>query len=156
MEEGFRSLPPLRGRFRPVPLRGGGLLLDDSYNANPASVEVALRNLMALRRGRRALVVLADMLELGEASGVSHFRIGHMLAGTEVALLFTFGEEAASIARGAKEGGMDPARILHVGDRATLRDAVTSALRAGDVILIKGSRGMQLEEIAEAVEKEWA
>ena len=156
LEEGFRSLPPLPGRFRPVPLREGGLLLDDSYNANPASVEVALRNLMALRRGRRALVVLADMLELGEVSEVSHFRIGHMLAGTEVALLFTFGKEAAQVARGAKEGGMDPARILHAEGRETLRDAVTGALQAGDVILIKGSRGMRLEEIAEAVEKEWA
>jgi len=156
MEEGFSALPLLRGRFRPVPLRGGGLLLDDSYNANPASVEAALRNLAALRRGRRAIVVLADMLELGEASGVSHFRIGRMVAGVEEALLFTFGEEAAQIARGAKEGGMDPARILHAEGREALRDAVTGALRAGDVILVKGSRGMRLEEIAGAVEKEWA
>jgi UDP-N-acetylmuramoyl-tripeptide--D-alanyl-D-alanine ligase len=156
MEEGFCSLPPLPGRFRPVPLREGGLLLDDSYNANPASVEAALRNLMALRRGRRALVVLADMLELGEVSNASHSRIGHVLAGTETALLFTFGKEAAQVARGAREGGMDAARILHAEDRDTLRDAVTGALRAGDVVLVKGSRGMRLEEIVEAVEKEWA
>jgi len=156
MEEGFRSLPPLRGRFRPVPLRGGGLLLDDSYNANPASVEAALQNLAALRRGRRCVVVLADMLELGEASGTAHFRTGHLLAGVEPDLLFTCGTEAASIARGAGAGGMDPGRIVHVGDRDALRLAVTGALREGDVILIKGSRGMRLEEIAEAVEKEWA
>jgi len=156
MEEGFRFLPPLGGRFRSIPLRGGGLLLDDTYNANPASVEVALRNLAALRRGRRAVVVLADMLELGEASGTSHLRIGRMLANMELALLFTHGKEAAQISRGAQEGGMDPATIVHVTDREMLRDALTGALREGDVILVKGSRGMRLEEIAGAVEKEWA
>ena len=156
MEEGFRSVAPGRGRFRPVPLRGGGLLLDDTYNANPASVEAALRNLMALRRGRRCIVVLADMLELGEASGSSHFRIGHMLGGINPDLLFTHGTEAAAIADGAREGGLDLGRITHVGERDGLRRAVTAALREGDVILVKGSRGMRLEEIAEAVEKEWA
>ena len=156
MEEGFRSVAPGRGRFRPVPLRGGGLLLDDTYNANPASVEAALRNLMALRRGRRCIVVLADMLELGEASGSSHFRIGHMLGGIKPDLLFTHGTEAAAIAGGAREGGLDPGRIMHVGERDALRGAVTAALREGDVILVKGSRGMRLEEIAEVVEKEWA
>ncbi|MGB3399451.1 MAG: UDP-N-acetylmuramoyl-tripeptide--D-alanyl-D-alanine ligase, partial [Candidatus Deferrimicrobiaceae bacterium] len=156
MEEGFRSLAPLPGRFRPIPLRGGGLLLDDTYNANPASVEAALRSLSALRRGRRSIVILADMLELGEASGVSHFRIGHMVAGMEPDLLFTCGEEASSIALGAQEGGMDPGRVMHVADREALRDAVTGALREGDIILIKGSRGMQLDKIAEVVEKEWA
>jgi UDP-N-acetylmuramoyl-tripeptide--D-alanyl-D-alanine ligase len=156
MEEGFRSVAPARGRFRPVPLRGGGLLLDDTYNANPASVEAALRSLMALRRGRRIVVVLADMLELGEASGASHFRIGHLLAGMRPDLLFTHGNEAASIASGAREGGMDPGRIQHAEDRSALRGAVAGALREGDIILVKGSRGMRLEEIAEAVEKEWA
>ncbi len=156
MEEGFRSLAPLPGRFRPVPLRGGGLLLDDTYNANPASVEAALKGMRALRRGRRCVVVLADMLELGEASGVSHFRIGNMVAGTGPEFLVTFGNEATSIAQGAREGGMDPGRIVHAGDRDALRDAVTGALREGDVVLIKGSRGMQLDEIAAVVEKEWA
>jgi UDP-N-acetylmuramoyl-tripeptide--D-alanyl-D-alanine ligase len=156
MEEGFRSVVLGRGRFRPVPLRGGGLLLDDTYNANPASVEAALRNLTALRRGRRCIVVLADMLELGEASGASHFRIGHMLGGIKPDFLFTHGTEAAAIAGGAREGGLPPGRITHVGERDALLRAVTAVLREGDVILVKGSRGMRLEEIAEAVEREWA
>ncbi len=156
MEEGFSSAGPERGRVRPVPLRGGGLLLDDTYNANPASVEAAMRTMMALRRGRRCVVALADMLELGEASAVSHFRIGRLVAGMDPALLFTHGKEAAAIARGALEGGMDPGRITHVGDREAFVRTVADALRAGDVILVKGSRGMRLEEIASAVEKEWA
>jgi UDP-N-acetylmuramoyl-tripeptide--D-alanyl-D-alanine ligase len=156
MEEGFGFMAPIPGRGRSVPLRGGGFLLDDTYNANPASVEAALRTLMALRRGRRCVLVLADMLELGEASRVSHFRIGHLLAGMGPDLLFTQGTEAESIVLGAREGGMDPARIAHVGDREALCEAVSGALREGDVILIKGSRGMRLDEVAAAVEKEWA
>ena len=156
MEEGFRSSVPLPGRFRPIPLRGGGLLLDDTYNANPASVEAALRSLSTLRRGRRTIVVLADMLELGKSSGVSHFRIGHLVAATGPDLLFAFGKEASSIALGAREGGMDPGRVAHFEDREALRGALTGALRAGDIILVKGSRGMQLDKITEVVEKEWA
>ena len=156
MEEGFASFGAVRGRFRPVPLRGGGLLLDDTYNANPASMEAAIRNLKALRRGRRAVAVLADMLELGDAAAASHFRIGHMLAGSGADRLVTHGEHAASIARGAVEGGMDAASVTHAGDRARLSDLVREALRPGDVVLVKGSRGMRLEEIADAIEKEWA
>ena len=99
---------------------------------------------------------MADMLELGEASAVSHFRIGNLIAGMEPALLFTHGNEAAEIARGAREGGMDAGRIAHFGDREALQEAVAGALRKGDVVLVKGSRGMRLEVVAEAVEKEWA
>lgn len=155
MEEGFRTVSAGAGRFRSVPLRGGGLLLDDAYNANPASVEAALRTLAELRRGRRAVVVLADMLELGPAAAASHRRIGHLVAETSPDLLVTHGEQARSIARGALLGGMDKKSVVHVEDRAAFRDTVAGALRAGDVVLVKGSRGMRLEEIAADVEKEW-
>ncbi len=152
---GFSSFSSVPGRFHSIPLRGGGLLLDDSYNANPASMEVAIRNLRMLRGGRRSVAVVGDMLELGEVSGSSHFRIGHMLAGAGVSLLFTFGEEAAQIARGAIEGGMDPGKVEHSGDKRRLRAMVMDALREGDVILVKGSRGMRLEEVASEIEREW-
>ncbi|MBI5342921.1 MAG: UDP-N-acetylmuramoylalanyl-D-glutamate--2,6-diaminopimelate ligase, partial [Deltaproteobacteria bacterium] len=67
-----------------------------------------------------------------------------------------FGEEAAQIARGALEGGMDPEKVTHTGDRERLKEMVLDALREGDVILVKGSRGMRLETIAAEIEKEWA
>ena len=155
LAEGFSSFASAPGRFHSVPMRGGGLLLDDSYNANPASMEAAIRNLRILRGGRRSAAILGDMLELGEVSASSHFRIGHLLAGAGVDLLFTFGEEAAQIARGALEGGMDPERVAHTGDKGRLKTMVLDALRAGDVILVKGSRGMRLEEVAAEIEREW-
>lgn len=156
LEGGFASFASAPGRFHSVPLRGGGLLLDDCYNANPASMESALRNLRVLRGGRRSVAVLGDMLELGETSASSHFRIGHLLAGAGVSLLFAYGEEAARIAHGALEGGMDPARVAHTLDKDRLRTMVMDALRDGDIILVKGSRGMRLEDVAADIVKEWA
>src|SRR3990170_2723540 len=156
LAEGFSSFASVRGRFHPIPLRSGGLLLDDSYNANPASMEAAIRALRVLRGARRSVAVLGDMLELGEASAASHFRIGHLIAGSGLDLLFTYGEEAAQVARGALEGGMDREKVANTGDRERLKAMVLGALREGDVVLVKGSRGMRLEEMAIEIERKWA
>jgi UDP-N-acetylmuramoyl-tripeptide--D-alanyl-D-alanine ligase len=156
MEEGFAAFSSVPGRFHAEPLRGGGLLLDDSYNANPASTEAALRSLAALSRGRRTVVVFGDMLELGQASAASHFRIGHLAASLKIGRLFAFGTEAAYAARGACEGGMDPLAVDHSTDRETLREAVRGCLSEGDVVLVKGSRGMRLDTVAKDIREEWA
>ncbi|MBM2827660.1 MAG: UDP-N-acetylmuramoyl-tripeptide--D-alanyl-D-alanine ligase [Actinobacteria bacterium] len=156
LAEGFASFTPVRGRFHSVALRGGGVLLDDTYNSNPASMEAALRSLRILQGSRRSIAVLGDMLELGEASQGSHSRIGHLVAGSSVDLLFTFGEESARIARGALEGGMDPEKVAHTGDRERLEGMVMDAIREGDAILVKGSRGMRLEGLAAEIERKWA
>jgi len=148
LEEGFAGFSSVPGRFHAVPLRGGGLLLDDSYNANPASTEAALRSFAALSRGRRTVVVFGDMLELGESARASHFRIGHLMASLKVSRLFAFGKEAAQAALGAREGGMDPAAIHHTEDRGALREAVRGFVAEGDAVLVKGSRGMRLDEVA--------
>jgi UDP-N-acetylmuramoyl-tripeptide--D-alanyl-D-alanine ligase len=119
-------------------------------------MEAALRSLRILQGNRRSVAILGDMLELGEASPGSHSRIGHLAAGSSIDLLFTYGEEAARIARGALEGGMDPEKVAHTGDRERLKAMVVGALREGDIILVKGSRGMRLEGIAAEIEREWA
>ncbi len=155
MEEGFAAFSSVPGRFHVVALRGGGLLLDDSYNANPASTEAALRAQAALAGGRRTVVVFGDMLELGESSPASHFRIGHLMASLRVGRLFAFGKEAAHAARGAREGGMDSAAVGHATDREELRKTVRGLLREGDVVLVKGSRGMRLEEVSSDIREEW-
>jgi UDP-N-acetylmuramoyl-tripeptide--D-alanyl-D-alanine ligase len=155
LAERFSSVVSLPGRFHTVALRGGGVLVDDTYNANPASTEAALRSLRMLRAGRRTVAVLGDMLELGETSPASHFRIGHLAAGIGVDLLFAFGEESARTARGAVEGGMNPGSVVSTGDRKRFVSAVLSSLREGDAILVKGSRGMRLDEVAAEIEKEW-
>lgn len=156
LTDGFSSCRSAPGRFHAVPLRGGGLLVDDSYNANPASMESAIRNADALRRGRRSVFVLGDMLELGEVTAASHFRIGRLVARVGADLLFVLGDASRELARGAVDGGMDPSRVVLAADRAALRTAVLRALADGDVVLVKASRGMRLDEIADAVAKERA
>ncbi len=153
MADGLAELPGVPGRLRPVPLRGGGLLLDDTYNANPASMEAAIRSLQSLRRGRRAVAVLGDMRELGPVSPSAHYRIGRLLPAAGVDVLFTHGEQAAHIARGALEAGMDPEAVMHIGEKAVLVGEVLAAIREGDILLVKASRGMRLEEVSEAVER---
>ena len=95
----------------------------------------------------RDLVATAE--KLGEASPASHYRIGHLAAGSSVDLLFTFGEDAARIARGAVEGGMDPEAVMHTGDRERLRGMVGAALRDGDLVLVKASRGAELDLVVD-------
>jgi UDP-N-acetylmuramoyl-tripeptide--D-alanyl-D-alanine ligase len=156
LEEGLAGFSSVPGRFHARPLRGGGLLLDDSYNANPASTEAALRSLSALSRGRRTVVIFGDMLELGQSAPASHFRIGHLMAALKVSRLLAFGRGAAQAARGALDGGMDPAAVLHTDDKGRLREAVRELLSEGDVVLVKGSRGMRLDEVAADIAEAWA
>jgi UDP-N-acetylmuramoyl-tripeptide--D-alanyl-D-alanine ligase len=156
MEDGLSSFTSVPGRFHVEPIRGGGLLLDDSYNANPASVEAAIRALVSLAGERRTTVVFGDMLELGEFSAASHFRIGHLMASLKVGRLFTCGRDAELTARGAIEGGMDPQASSHFSDRRELSEAVRGFMEEGDVVLVKASRGMQLDETVKDIREEWA
>jgi UDP-N-acetylmuramoyl-tripeptide--D-alanyl-D-alanine ligase len=135
-------------RLAPQRLAGDVLLLDDSYNASPASSEAAL-DLLASLDGRR-VAVLGDMLELGEYEERGHREVGQRCAET-VALLITVGRRARWMAQAAVEAGLRPAAVHQVVDcpqaLALLRDILTP----GDVLLIKGSRGMAMEALVQAL-----
>jgi UDP-N-acetylmuramoyl-tripeptide--D-alanyl-D-alanine ligase len=124
-------------------IRAGGVtIVDDSYNASPASVVAALE-LLAGMPGRR-IAVLGEMLELGDEHVAGHERTG-AAAARVVDLLVVVGEGAAAIAGGARQAGLDESRIIEAGNRADARAAVESALRDGDVVLVKASRGIELD-----------
>jgi UDP-N-acetylmuramoyl-tripeptide--D-alanyl-D-alanine ligase len=127
---------------------GRRTLLNDAYNANPGSVGAALRTLVAVAGGRPAAAVLGDMLELGERSRAAHREIGRLAAGLGVDFLLLYGHEVQEIRSGALEGGTEPARVLVFGDRAALVRALRG-LPDDAVILVKGSRGMRMEEVVE-------
>ncbi|WP_340538696.1 UDP-N-acetylmuramoyl-tripeptide--D-alanyl-D-alanine ligase [Nocardioides sp. GXZ039] len=127
--------------------RGDGLLvLNDSYNANPASMVAALDALRALGRERsgRLVAVLGEMRELGEEHEAAHLEVGRAAAGVDVVLVV--GDEAAATATGAREAGV-PEVILTAG-----RDDASAWVRknasADDVVLVKASRAAALEQIA--------
>lgn len=125
------------------------LILNDAYNANPDSVAAALRTtaeLVQFQRARhpgaRAIAVLGDMLELGPFAQDSHEDTGRLAADLGLSEVIAVGEHAESIRAGAAESGT-PARTAQRSDvAASLR------LRPGDVVLVKGSRGIGLEEVA--------
>ncbi|MFQ5599855.1 MAG: UDP-N-acetylmuramoyl-tripeptide--D-alanyl-D-alanine ligase [Candidatus Krumholzibacteriia bacterium] len=126
-------------------------VLDDTYNANPDSMLHAL-GLLGSRRGRR-VAVLGDMLELGEASAALHAELGAHVLASGVQLLFVIGTHMQDAVRAASAAGLgDAAR--HFDAVETLVDALRAALRPGDAVLVKGSRGCRMERVVEALRAE--
>jgi UDP-N-acetylmuramoyl-tripeptide--D-alanyl-D-alanine ligase len=138
-------------RLRVERLPSGVLLVDDCYNANPASMKAALRTLRQLAGPGRALAALGDMLELGPAEDDLHRELGRDAAAAGLAALATFGPRARLAREAAIEAGMAPSDTLHTEDPTLLVAFVRERLRPGDVLLVKGSRGMKLERLVEAL-----
>ena len=128
-------------------------LIDDAYNASPPSVTAAL-DLLAGLPGRR-IAVLGEMLELGKGAVTGHREVGTAAAAT-VDLLVTVGPGASQIAVGAKAGGLDPSRVLEARDREAALDLLRVRLRDGDVVLVKASRGVELDLLVDALRTELA
>ncbi|HWE26028.1 MAG TPA: UDP-N-acetylmuramoyl-tripeptide--D-alanyl-D-alanine ligase [Myxococcales bacterium] len=137
-------------RMRPVRLPGGGMLIDDCYNANPQSTKAALLTLTHLVRGKgRAIAVLGDMLELGPTELDLHRDVGRFAAGAGLSLLVCFGSRARAIGEGATEAGIPADHINYTEDPAEAVEMVRRHARPQDVILVKGSRGMKMERISD-------
>jgi len=130
---------------------GGVTLVDDSYNASPRSVVAAL-DLLAGLPGRRG-AVLGEMLELGDASEDGHRTVGEAAART-VDWLLVVGRDAAPIAEGALDAGMDPAHITTAPDVEAVVATLPPRLRSGDVVLVKASRGIGLDRVVDGLREE--
>jgi UDP-N-acetylmuramoyl-tripeptide--D-alanyl-D-alanine ligase len=130
---------------------GGVTIVDDAYNASPASVRAAL-DLLAGLPGRR-VAVLGTMLELGDGHDDGHRAVGD--AAAQVAdLLVVVGSEATAIADGAVSAGLAAERVLAVPDRDAALDALRPRLREGDVVLVKASRGIELDRLVDRLRYE--
>ncbi|MBV9787355.1 MAG: alanine racemase, partial [Chloroflexi bacterium] len=137
------------GRLNPLPGFNGALLLDDTYNASPASAHAALETLAALapRGAGRRIAVLGDMLELGDASVALHREVG-VRAAEIVDLLVTKGDLAAQMAvRSAERGGMPVPETIVTHSTTDAIEAVRRRVQPGDVVLIKGSAEARMELI---------
>jgi UDP-N-acetylmuramoyl-tripeptide--D-alanyl-D-alanine ligase len=142
--EGLQSVGATQLRLAAVRGPGGSLILDDTYNASPESVIAAL-NLLHELDGRR-VAVLGDMLELGAYEEAGHRLVGRRAR--EVAhLLVTVGPRARLIADEARGSGLRPEAVVELPDHAAALDYLRGQIRAGDVVLIKGSRGVRLDRI---------
>ncbi|RNC72655.1 MAG: UDP-N-acetylmuramoyl-tripeptide--D-alanyl-D-alanine ligase [Desulfuromonadales bacterium] len=144
------------GKFTPYARRfnleevGGVVLIDDSYNANPASMAAALTTLRELGEGHRTMAVFGDMLELGEGAEEAHRQLGR-LAATCVNRLYVLGGMAEVVAAGALEGGMPETDVVVALNHDEIVDDLRRTVGAGDFIIVKGSRGMAMDRVAEGV-----
>ena len=125
-------------------------VVDDSYNASPASVRAAL-DLLAGFPGRH-VAVLGEMLELGATHDEGHRSVGEAAGGVD--LLVVVGHDARGIIDGALAAGLDPGRIHHAGDVDTALDLLRPRLREGDVVLVKASRGIGLDRLVADLRRE--
>jgi UDP-N-acetylmuramoyl-tripeptide--D-alanyl-D-alanine ligase len=131
----------LRGEH--VDLPGGVVLINDCYNANPLSMGAALEDLGAHETAGRRIAVLGDMLELGAEEDDLHRRAGAQAALAGVEVLITVGPRARLMA------DEFPGQVHAVADADAAAGVLASLQRAGDVVLVKGSRGVGLERVAE-------
>lgn len=147
---GLEEYVPPKMRLQPVRL-GEVLIINDAYNASPASMRAAFEVLLALGTSRRRLAMLGEMRELGDASESLHRDVGAAAAGA-VELLITVGSGARAIAEGALEAGLSPGHVHHTSTNEEAAATLKMVMRPGDVILVKGSRAMEMEKIVEALQ----
>jgi UDP-N-acetylmuramoyl-tripeptide--D-alanyl-D-alanine ligase len=144
-------------RFRPAAMRSqvvihhGVHFINDCYNANPASMKAALQLLAQWSPARERIAVLGDMFELGTETGRMHRDVGLFLAGQGLSRLIVCGTLGRAIAEGARLGGMASAQIDEVVDAAAAADRLKRIVRQGDVVLVKASRGMKMEQVVQAL-----
>ncbi len=141
------ALPPHRSAALPA---GGRTILDDCYNANPASMSAALASLAAAAPDGHGFAILGDMLELGPDAEALHRALGRE-AGGRLAGLAAVGNFAATIIDGAREAGLAAARAVVAASPEAAATALAPWTAAGDWILVKASRGIRLERAVEAL-----
>jgi UDP-N-acetylmuramoyl-tripeptide--D-alanyl-D-alanine ligase len=146
------TLCPLPNRGRMYKLEGGKILVDDSYNSSPSALDAALRSLNDIRVSRK-IAVLGDMLELGENGIRFHEEAGRTIAETGWDILVTIGPLARHIAGGAVNAGLPGKQVLSFDTAEEAGPHIQSLFKEGDLILVKGSRGVKLETIVEIIKR---
>jgi UDP-N-acetylmuramoyl-tripeptide--D-alanyl-D-alanine ligase len=144
------TIRPAKGRME-IKTIGPATFIDDSYNANPVSMKMALETLFSLESFGRRIAVLGDMLELGSASEKWHEELGAEAG--RVDLLLVYGQFAGAVERGALGAGMNPVKFSAVRSHAEMAERILSVWMEGDLVLIKGSRGMEMEKVLAELER---
>ena len=128
---------------------GVATVINDSYNANPASAKAALQILADVGRGHRKVAIMGDMYELGSRTAQGHQEVGTAAVECKVDVLITIGKLAVEIALGASMTDEPPGEIISLNTNAEAKKYLEKIITTGDVVLVKGSRGVKLEEIVE-------
>jgi UDP-N-acetylmuramoyl-tripeptide--D-alanyl-D-alanine ligase len=150
IKAGLESFRPVKGRLDVVTTANGVRIIDDTYNANPSSMAAAIQTLAALKGSDRGFIVLGDMLELGDGAPALHHKVGGLAGKTGAVKVYACGQYAEEVIAGARQAGMAPDRAAAAAKEEIVA-RLTAELETGDWLLVKGSRGMAMETVVEAV-----
>ncbi|MGD9006345.1 MAG: UDP-N-acetylmuramoyl-tripeptide--D-alanyl-D-alanine ligase [Desulfobacteraceae bacterium] len=148
----LEAFQPVGGRLAALQLKNGVNVIDDTYNANPASMAAAFESFAELKGPARGYIILGDMLELGAQAAPLHRQVGELAAQSGPDGIYAYGEYAESVVQGARSAGMSE-NSLFSGSKSAIAADVIQRLVAGDWVLIKGSRGSAMETVVEAIGK---
>jgi UDP-N-acetylmuramoyl-tripeptide--D-alanyl-D-alanine ligase len=154
IKSGLETFKPAWGRMNIFQTANGIHIIDDTYNANPDSMQAAITTLKALRANNRSIFVAGDMLELGARTESLHKQVGAWVAVANIDKMMVTGKFANAVISGAADAKMNRDDIFS-GSHDEILDALKDSLHPGDWVLIKGSRGARMDTIVEGL-KEWA
>jgi UDP-N-acetylmuramoyl-tripeptide--D-alanyl-D-alanine ligase len=151
IKEALENFQPFPMRMEVVRLKGGITLINDAYNANPYSMELALETLAEARGKGRAIAVLGDMLELGSFTKEAHEQVGKKVGELSIDFLLALGEEASTVIQSAVRRGFPMKSARRVESHSEALSLLREMIQDGDWVLIKGSRRMAMEKIVEGL-----
>jgi UDP-N-acetylmuramoyl-tripeptide--D-alanyl-D-alanine ligase len=153
--ESFKNYNPPRGRMNIIEGLNDSTIIDDSYNSSPAALAVALSALAEVEGAKNKIAIIGDMMELGQYSAPEHHKAGELVAKSVDAgkgdILITVGQRAKGIRDGAVLAGFNPFSVLSFDSSTEAAEKVKSMIKAGDVVLVKGSQSPRMERITKAL-----
>jgi UDP-N-acetylmuramoyl-tripeptide--D-alanyl-D-alanine ligase len=152
VRRGLEKAKPFSLRMQVEDWRGTAII-NDAYNANPASMRAALETLADVKCRSRRIAVLGDMFELGRRSSAEHRSLGKAAAGAGIDHLYLLGAQAGEVRAGALKGGMRPEQVMIGKDHADIAAQLRERVQPGDWLLVKGSRGMRMERVLETLRR---
>ena len=146
---GLGSFKGIKGRFMTVSLPRDIILVDDTYNSNPFSLKAALDSIREMAGGRRLILGLGEMMELGDETVPSHLEAGGMVAELGASYLFVMGDHAGEMRAGALKKGFPHERVIEAESHQDMARKIGGVIEKGDLILLKGSRKIGLEKVSQ-------
>jgi UDP-N-acetylmuramoyl-tripeptide--D-alanyl-D-alanine ligase len=156
IREALAEMKPEKMRGQVVKFREGFALIDDTYNSNPKALSEMIRFIGRLQGWQRKIVVAGEMLELGPEGPELHRVCGREAAKAGLELMVAVQGQAKALLDGAFEAGMDRSRLKFVADAVETGELLARTVRKGDVVLLKGSRGVKLEQAINTLRAQFA